>query len=104
MKNSDYISFEDFQKESFKNNPLLKKTYDELDLKYEIIKQFIMLRNKLNITQTELEKLTGIKQSSISRFESGNLKNISIEYINKLVKPLGYKINFSFEKADFISN
>lgn len=43
MKNSDYISFEDFQKESFKNNPLLKKTYDELDLKYEIIKKAITL-------------------------------------------------------------
>ncbi|MEK7432232.1 MAG: hypothetical protein AABZ74_03785 [Cyanobacteriota bacterium] len=41
MKNSDYISFNDFQKEFFLNNPLLKKTYDEPDLKYEIIKQLI---------------------------------------------------------------
>ncbi|MEK7431823.1 MAG: hypothetical protein AABZ74_01720 [Cyanobacteriota bacterium] len=46
MKNSDYISFEDFQKESFKNNPLLKKTYEKLDLKYDIIKQFINIKNE----------------------------------------------------------
>lgn len=99
MNNKGYMSFEDFQKESFKNNPELEKAYHELDQKYEIISNFIKLRNELNLTQKDIESITGVKQESLSRFESGNLKNVSLGYLSKLIKPLGYKINLSFEKV-----
>ena len=97
--NNEYINFEDFQKESFLNNEELKKVYDDLESKYGVIRNFIKLRNELHITQKELESLSGIKQESISRFESGNLKNISIGYLTKLLKPLGYKVTINFEKV-----
>lgn len=98
MTNNEYINLEDFKKQAFKNNPDLEKTYHDLDEKYEIISSFIKLRNELNLTQKDIEALTGVKQESLSRFESGNLKNLSLGYLSKLIKPLGYKINLSFEK------
>lgn len=99
MTNKGCINLEDFKKESFKNNPDLEKAYHELDEKYEIISNFIKLRNELNLTQKDIESITGVKQESLSRFESGNLKNISLGYLSKLIKPLGYKISLSFEKV-----
>ncbi len=102
MKNNiveEYLSFDEFQNESFKNNPELEKAYHDLDQKYEIIRKFISLRNDLNLTQKEVEYITGIKQESLSRFESGNVKNISLGYLTKLLKPLGYKISLNSEKV-----
>lgn len=95
----DCISFEEFQNKSFETNPELEKAYHDLDQKYEIIRNFIKLRNELNLTQKQIEVITGIKQESLSRFERGNLKNISLDYLTRLLKPLGYKITLNFEKV-----
>ena len=81
MNNKEYMSFQDFKAQSFNDNPELEKAYNELDEKYEIIKNFIKLRNELNLTQKDIESITGVKQESLSRFESGSIKNISLGYL-----------------------
>lgn len=43
------------------------------------------------MTQNDLAKLTGTKQSNISRFESGNY-NPSLEFLEKVASALGKKI------------
>lgn len=97
MDENEFISFDDL-KNKILSDPEAKKTYDDLEERFEIISAFIEIRNKLNLTQRELADITGIKQPSIARFETGQVKNISIKYINKLIKPLGYKTKVSFEK------
>lgn len=98
MKKNDFVSFEDLKKDLLSDEEV-KEHYDSLEETFEIISEFISLRNKLKLSQRELSDVTGIKQPSIARFESGQIKNISINYLNKLIKPLGYKTKVIFEKV-----
>jgi DNA-binding Xre family transcriptional regulator len=96
----DPMDFKDFKKVLFENDPETEKLYNELQPLYEIISQFIKIRNKEKVSQYELAEKTGIKQPSIARFESGRLKNVSIEYLSKILKPMGYRPKVIFEKIE----
>ena len=54
-------------------------------------------REKSSITQQEMAVLTGLKQSAISRIESGN-GNITIETIYLYMSALEMELNFVFYK------
>ncbi len=82
-----------------KKNSGRKAAYDELGPDFEIINEFIRLRNENKISQKKLEEISKIPQSNISRFESGRIKNFSFVYLNRLVKPLGYRAHVFFEKV-----
>lgn len=69
-----------------------RKEYDSLTPKYEIIKEIIKERTAQNLTQKEIADKVGIKQSNISRFESGNY-NPSMEFLQKIAQALGKKIH-----------
>jgi len=49
-------------------------------------------RRALKFTQQELERLSGITQSMISRIESGDSENVSIELLRKLAAALNCKV------------
>lgn len=98
MKNENFISFEDLKKDLLSDSET-KDHYDDLEETFEIISNFISLRNQLKLSQRDLSTITGVKQPSIARFESGQIKNLSFNYINKLIKPLGYKTKIIFEKV-----
>ncbi len=76
-------------------NPEFAKEYKALESEYEIIKQVIIARNELNLTQKELAERTGIKQSNISRLESGNY-NPSIGFLKKIAEGLGKELHIEF--------
>ena len=63
----------------------------ESDLKISIIQEMIKARQEQGISQYQLEKLSGIKQSQIARLESGN-SNPTIFTLQKLLAPLGKKL------------
>ena len=90
-------TLEDLKKELFRDKPGLEQKYLERKLDYDLISDFIKLRNSLDLTQRELAEKTGIKQPSIARFEKGQVKNVSVTYLNKLTLPLGYKAKIVFE-------
>lgn len=60
----------------------------ESDLRVELMSEIINARNEKGITQTELERLSGIKQPMIARIENGK-GNPQLETILKLLAPLG---------------
>ena len=63
----------------------------EIELEKQITAATVKAREEKNITQTELSKRTGLKQSAIARFESGkHLPNIST--LLKILEPLGYTL------------
>ncbi len=66
--------------------------YDDLEEEYAIIEQVLAFRIKHGITQAELAKRIGTKQSAISRFESGT-ENPTIDFLKKLAKALGAKLS-----------
>jgi predicted transcriptional regulator len=84
---------DDFQKllnDELKNLEF-KKEWDNLELRYNIIKQLIKLRNAYNLTQTQLAKKIGTTQAVISRIENGTV-NIGIDFLEKVARAFNKKV------------
>ena len=88
-------NFDRYMNEQMKN-PEFRKEYDALAPRYEIIEQIIRERAAQNITQKELAAPSGLRQSNISRLESGNY-NPSIEFLQKIAKGLGKELHIEFK-------
>ena len=88
MKN--YTKF----KEKLLKNKRVKRAYDELGPEFQVAALLIKRRLQKRITQKELAKQLGTKQSAISRFESGTY-NPSIEFLYKMAEALDARIRIS---------
>ena len=88
------MKFRDHLKEQLKD-PEFRSEYEALEPEYEIIRQIIIARNELNITQKELAERTGIKQSNISRLEKGTY-NPSLSSLKKVAKGLNKELHIEF--------
>lgn len=75
-------------------NPEFKKAYDDLKPEYDLIALMIQNRIDKRISQKELAKRMGTKQSAISRFESGTY-NPSLAWIRNAAHALNAKIRIS---------
>lgn len=89
------MTLEEYKKKAFKEDPKLYDEYKSMEPEYKIIKQIIDARNELNLTQKELADRIGIKQSNISRLESGNY-NPSLNFLKKIAKGLGKELHIEF--------
>ena len=90
------VTFKEDLQERLKD-PKFAREYKALEPEYEIIKQIIQSRSEQNITQKELADRIGIKQSNISRLESGNY-NPSLEFLKKVASGLGKEIHIEFRE------
>ena len=88
------MNFREHLNEQLKD-PEFAKEYRALEPEYEIIKQIIKARSEQNITQKELADKIGIKQSNISRLESGNY-NPSLDFLKKVATGLGKELHIEF--------
>ena len=61
------------------------------DNEFDLICEYIKLRNKSNISQSELAKRVGIARSTIARMEK-NMHSMSIGNFVKVLDALGYKL------------
>ena len=89
------MTFDEYKKKAFNDDPGLYEEYKALQPEYEIIKQIIDARNELNRTQKELAEQIGIKQSNISRLESGNY-NPSLDFLKKVARGLDKELHIEF--------
>lgn len=64
---------------------------EEIRLEMEIIKATIEIREKNKLSQTDLSKITGIKQSAIARIEKSKHSPTTSTLI-KLLYPMGYTL------------
>lgn len=63
----------------------------KIDFDVELICKMIEAREKKGMTQAQLAEQSGLKQAAVARLES--MKTIpKIDTVNKLLKPLGYKL------------
>jgi predicted transcriptional regulator len=60
----------------------------ESDLRVAIISELIKARNEKNISQRELEQLSGVKQPIISRMEAGETSP-QLDTVLRVLAPLG---------------
>jgi len=89
------MNFNEYKKRAFETDPALYDEYKALAPEYELIKQIIQARAEQNLTQQELADRTGIKQSNISRLESGHY-NPSLEFLKKIANGLGKELHIEF--------
>ena len=78
-------------KKELLSDPVVAKEYERLRPRYELISQLISARTKKGLTQAQLAKKMGTKQSAIARIEGGD-SNPSIAFLEKLTKALGSKL------------
>ena len=88
---------QDFQlylKQQLKN-PEFKEHYNQYDKQLEIAYQILQLRRKKGISQAQLAKKIGTKQSNIARMEAGQ-QNFSVESLEKIAKALDLHLKIVF--------
>ena len=90
-----FLDFDEFLEESLKN-PKIKAEYDKLEPEFAVIEAVLKARVQKGITQEQLAKKIGTKQSAIARIESGNA-NPSIGFLQKLAEALGKKLVIQFK-------
>ena len=89
------MNLNEYKKRAFEADPELHDEYKALAPEYEIIKQIIQARAEQNLTQKELADKVGIKQSNISRLESGHY-NPSLDFLKKIAGGLGKELYIEF--------
>lgn len=72
-------------------NPKFDKAYDDLEPEYAIIRAILKKRIESKMSQKDLAKKLGTKQSAISRLESGTY-NPTLSFLKKLSNALGGKL------------
>ncbi|MDD4624947.1 MAG: helix-turn-helix transcriptional regulator [Candidatus Paceibacterota bacterium] len=97
MKNKKMQKEDSFQKylASQLKDPEFKKYYDEYGKQLEISYQILKLRKKKGISQAELAKKIGTKQSNIARIEAGK-QNFSINTLEKIAKVFDRSLKIDF--------
>lgn len=95
-KKIEYPSFDKILAEKLKN-PEFKRQYDEYGKQLEIAYQILQLRKKKKMTQAELAKKIGTKQSNVARMEAGN-QNFTIDILQRIASVLGKNLKVEFTK------
>ena len=93
-KDRKHLDFNDFLKESLEN-PKIKAEYDKLQPEFALIEAILKVRMEKGLTQKDLAKKMGTKQSVISRLESGRA-NPSVAFLRKLAEALSSHLEINF--------
>jgi len=59
------------------------------DYNIEVGRRLFNARKRKGLTMKEVAELVGLHESSIQRYESGNIKNLSVEKLKDFAKVLG---------------
>lgn len=83
-------TWKSLKRELLKNKKVAKE-YKRLEPRYQLISQLIESRLKKGLTQEQLAKRVGTKQSAIARLESGS-SNPSVAFLEKIAEAIGSKL------------
>ena len=89
------MNFKEYKENALQSDPALHEEYKALEPEYEIIDQIIKARLEQNMTPQELAEKIGIKQSNISRLESGDY-NPSLDFLKKVAAGLDKELHIEF--------
>ena len=89
-------TFKQFRSKALKK-PGVKRSYEDLEVAYELRKQLIALRQKAGLTQEEVAKKLSTSKSNISRLENVH-SSISpkLSTIRAYADAIGYKLKIDF--------
>ena len=93
------MDFNEYLKNSLEEDNELRREYEALQTEYELIEKLIKARLEANLTQKELAQKCGMKQSNISRLESGK-SNPTIRFLEKLANSLDCDLIIELRKRE----
>ncbi len=86
----DGTDFKDFKAQLLKK-PEIRRNYETLKPKYEMIQAIIARRNELSISQRRLARMVGMQQPAICRLERGD-QNTTIGTLCKVANALNMEL------------
>ncbi len=89
------IKYEDFKAQR-RTDPEVRKEYEALEPEFRLIRDVLLLRSELNLSQMQLAKLVGTKQPAISRLERGD-GNITINTLRRIADALDADLDISLK-------
>jgi len=95
-KTKKAVDFQEYLNEKLKN-PKIKKYYDEYGKQLEIAYQILQLRKQKGMSQAELAKKLGTKQSDIARMEAGQ-QNFTTDTLQKIASAFKRDLKIEFVK------
>lgn len=93
------MNFEEYLQYALNEDPELKREFDALQPEYEIMEKLIKARAEANLTQRELAQKCGVKQSNISRLESGK-GNPTLKFLKRVADSLECDLVIEFRKRE----
>lgn len=79
------------------SRPAFRKAWKAADEEFEILDSLIMARENLGLTQAELAKKLGTKQSALSRLERGGYKTATVDTLVRAANALGFRLEISLK-------
>jgi len=98
MANKKATNYEQFEAELLKK-PRIRKEYEALKPKYDMIRKIIQRRNELQMSQGELAGIIGTQQPAISRLEKGDY-NTTLSTFFKVTNALGLDISLEVREEE----
>ena len=89
-------NYKQFKKKLLKDKEI-KKAYEELGPEFALIRMIIKKRLEKGLTQKELARRIGTKQSAVSRLESGAY-NPTLSFLKKVAEALDSELKISLIK------
>ncbi len=89
-------NYNNFKKELLEDK-IIKKTYEDLGPEFALVEKLIKKRIERGLTQEQLAKRIGTKQSAVSRLESGNY-NPTLSFLQKIAEALDSRLKFSLSE------
>ena len=88
------VDFQEYLAEKLKN-PRFKGYYDEYGKQLEVAYRILQLRKQRKMSQAELAKKIGTKQSDVARMESGQ-QNFTTDTLQKIASALKRNLEIKF--------
>ena len=89
-------NYKQFKKKLLKDQEI-KRAYEKLGPEFALIKMIIRKRIEKGLTQKELARKIGTRQSAVSRLESGTY-NPTISFLEKVAEALDARLRISLSK------
>ena len=80
-------------------SPKFRRGYQVEYAKVLLTQKISEMRKRSNINQKDLANRLGISQQVVSRIETGENGNLTIDTLTRLARALGHKVKISFHKA-----
>ncbi len=102
MVNKKATNYDEFEAKLLEK-PEIRKEYEALKPKYDMVRILIKRRSKLGLSQTELARIIGTRQPAISRLEKGD-SNTTLSTLFRVTEALGLDISLKARRATLLNS